>query len=669
MDRWQLIQSALLSQDEDVRLRGLQCLYHWDGVERLDIICKSLGDSSWRVRKEAVALFLSLADAAAHVERIVALLYDEENAGLRNAAAEVLVRLASTALPALLGSAGSPDPDVRKFVLDILGDIGDRRATPLLLNALQGDRETNVRAAAAENLGKLGDAAAVTEMLDALLRPDLLVQFSLLEALGRIGCPVPLEKLQGVFEDKRLRRPLFDALGHIGDEKAVAVLMEGLHDPMRNIRESAIVALERLSSRYGAEIVAGEMRGADFSSVTALLASPSLPVQRAALAIASGECDQDRALLLAQYLDDDRLADQVATILACQGRAVIDSLLTCWAGASQRKRAYLAYLFGVARVESAAPLLAQELGTADEVLRIVLLRALGQVGGASEIVTLAGYLADPEDDLRQAAIDALVAAANHNLSLVVDQLRAFSLHALPSARQAAIQLYGCLGGEESAGALLRAMKDDSALVRRTAISYLDSRNPQHAALLTLALTDEEAEVRCLAIDVLSRNGDRHCLEPISLLLQDDDPWVRVTVIRALGRLGGGEALAAILSGLRDPVGLVAIATLETLREGAIPFDLGVISEHLGHDDDDVVLALVRFLATNPGRDWLVRWGEPLLNHRHAPVRQVLAELLAEEGRAASRLLLQQRLLVEGDDDVRTVLRQALAVFSVHQESP
>jgi HEAT repeat protein len=80
VNRCQLIQTALLSTDEEVRLSGLQSLYRYDGEERIHLVCTALGDNSWRIRKEAINLFLSLPCAVASAERIVALLYNEENA-------------------------------------------------------------------------------------------------------------------------------------------------------------------------------------------------------------------------------------------------------------------------------------------------------------------------------------------------------------------------------------------------------------------------------------------------------------------------------------------------------------------------------------------------------------------------------------------------------------
>ena len=663
MNRWQLIQSALLSTDEEVRLNGLQSLSHYAGEERLDLVCAALGDGSWRIRKEAINLFLSLPPANATAERIVALLYDEENAGLRNAAAEILVKLGSSVLPILTKAAESPDPDVRKFILDILGDIGDRQATPLLLRLLKNDAETNVRAAAAENLGKIRDARAVPEMVSALSSPDLLVQFSLLDALGRIGCAIPVAGLVGLGQNRLLRKPLFDALGRIGDESAIPPLLAGLHDPMRNVREAAILALENLVSRWGGKFLSEQVSAIDLEGMVALLASPSLAVQRAALAILGRHCDRAHALLLASYLDDDNLADDVAAILAARGRDVVADLTGCWFGASDRKKAYLAYLFAATGVESAVGLLIEELKGADDFLRTILLRALGQVGRIEDIATLAGYLEVPEDDVRQAAVDGLVKVAERYHAPVIDLVHDAFAHVDPPVRQAALQVLGRLGGVESETALLMAMKDESALVRRSAIYYLDGRNSHHYPALTLALTDEESEVRRQAIEALAMSADRSLIEPLTLMLQDDDPWVRAAAIRALGRFGGGEALTAVRSGLRDPVGLVTIAAIETLTEENLPFDQKEIAAQLGHADDDVVLAILPLLAVASDPFWMAPWGEKLLGHHHWLVRQRVAELLGQGGTAEGQTLLQQRLLVEEEEVVRDTLRQSLASFS------
>lgn len=667
MNRFQLIQTSLQSPDEEVRLCAVQSLYHYDGEERLELICRALGDPAWRIRKEAVNLFLSLPKSLGSAEHIVALLYDEENAGLRNAAAEVLIRLHSFALPVLIASAETPDHDVRKFILDILGDIGDRHATPLLLRLLQTDAETNVRAAAAENLGKLQDVTAVPVMLDALAEPDLLVQFSILDALTKIGVAVPVGRIVEMSKNRLLRKPLFDALGRIGDETSVVLLVDGLLDSMRNVRESALLALQSLVFRYGEGVLDDKMTPAALESVGALLTSPTLAVQRAALGLLGIHCNKVGALLLASYLDNERLADDVASILVTKGSEIVSSLVDCWEGASEKKKAYLAYLFAENGAKNAVNLLVNELKSADDFLRTVLLRALGQVGEEEEIAIIAGYLDVPEEDVRQAAADGLVKLAERLHSSVIDFVRGAFTHSDPRVRQSSLQVLGRLGGKSAEVTLLMAMKDESSLVRRTAIYYLDGRNPEHYPALTLALTDEESDVRRQAVEALSMSSDRSLIEPMTLVLMDGDPWVRATAVRALGRFGGTEALAAIHHSLHDSVGLVTIAALETLREGMFPFDSKLIAEKLSDDDDDVVLEILKLLAQGSDFDWLGIWGERLLAHRHWQVRQTVAELLGQGGSNAGLTLLQQRLLVEEEDVVRAALCQSIASHSTVTE--
>ena len=163
------------------------------------------------------------------------------------------------------------------------------------------------------------------------------------------------------------------------------------------------------------------------------------------------------------------------------------------------------------------------------------------------------------------------------------------------------------------------------------------------------------------------SADRSLIESLTLMLQDEDPWVRATAIRALGRFGGVEALVAVRSGLRDPVGLVTIAAVETLTEENLPFDQQEIAAQLGHADDDVILVLLKLLAASSDQFWLASWGEQLLGHHHWLVRQKVAELLGQGGTAEGQVQLQQRLLVEEEQIVRDTLRQCLAASPVAGE--
>ncbi|WP_318258722.1 HEAT repeat domain-containing protein [Geobacter anodireducens] len=147
------VNADLQSSDEETRRRAVLDLATVSLDDARELLFVAMGDGSWRVRKEAVSLLLGMCPDKGTIEGIIGLLASVDNAGLRNSAVEVLEGLAGRAVPALLAHLKDDDRDVRKFVVDILGTIGDRSSIPALIDALD-DPDPNVSAAAAENLAR-----------------------------------------------------------------------------------------------------------------------------------------------------------------------------------------------------------------------------------------------------------------------------------------------------------------------------------------------------------------------------------------------------------------------------------------------------------------------------------------------------------------------------------
>ena len=72
---------ALSSPDEEVRLQGLRELAGCDPKEGLGLVFKSFGDESWRVRKEAIDIYMQMPVRHELIGEIIELLHAEENAG------------------------------------------------------------------------------------------------------------------------------------------------------------------------------------------------------------------------------------------------------------------------------------------------------------------------------------------------------------------------------------------------------------------------------------------------------------------------------------------------------------------------------------------------------------------------------------------------------------
>ena len=62
--------------------------------------------------------------------------------------------------------------DVRKFIIDVLGEFRDNRSLPPMLGALK-DEDDNVRATAVEHLGKIGELVVVNALIEILESGDL----------------------------------------------------------------------------------------------------------------------------------------------------------------------------------------------------------------------------------------------------------------------------------------------------------------------------------------------------------------------------------------------------------------------------------------------------------------------------------------------------------------
>ena len=662
MEKRRELEIRLQDNDEEVRLQALKGLAALGIGDSLPALYQALGDSGWRVRKEGVEIFLGLPAAASLCGEICELLHSQENAGLRNAAVEILIRVGRAALPVLLEELACQDHDVRKFALDILGEIGDTSAAEAMLGAL-ADADDNVRAAAAENLGKLRFAEAVPALLDALDGADLLLRFTILEALGQIGATVPVDRLLPLGSDRMVRKALFDCLGQVGGLEALPELVAGLTDEMRNVREAAATALTCVArgeeSAFWSRL--RELAGpAQADALMEMLDSTSEAVRKAAMTLlgACGEARHARHLL--NYFADVTLGEVAVASLVMLGRHVGSSLTELWAGADGRSRICLAYVIGASGCLSGSGLLIEGLGSDNLELRLMSARALGELGEAVAFSPLLAALQEPSEELRREATQALSRLAATTATEAVGMLEPLATAADPGLRAAAIRILACCDAPGVGGMLRFALKDEAAEVRRAAVRAIEARpGEEQITSLMLALTDEDGDVRRLAAEALGASGGKGGVGALELALRDEDIWVRAAAVRSLGRIGGADALHLIDGALADPIGLVAIAALETLGQHDPDRLKTRALIALEHDDEEVVNAAIQFLSGGGSSDWLEERGTDLINHRHWEVRLNAARALAALLGPRCVDQLETRLLVEGEDLVRQELQDLL----------
>jgi hypothetical protein len=101
-------------------------------------------------------------------------------------AIDALIAIGPPAVDEVIAALEHREPIVRRRAADVLGFIGDRRATGALTKAVADDFAW-VRMRAVEALGRLRDPAASRALQDALHDPDALVARAAVEALRQLG--------------------------------------------------------------------------------------------------------------------------------------------------------------------------------------------------------------------------------------------------------------------------------------------------------------------------------------------------------------------------------------------------------------------------------------------------------------------------------------------------
>jgi HEAT repeat protein len=626
----------------------------------------ALGDTDWRVRKEAASAARALEDRPTVATILVAALDDKTNVGLRNAAVEALGALGSDAIPAATRALETLDADGRKLAVEVLGGVPDARATSALVSAL-GDGDANVRATAAEQLGRAaaaGDdarAEAVRGLVGVLGANEPMLVLSALGALDELHAEPPWATLATLTRDPLTRSLALRLAARSPDLAADAALADAIAVDGRAVAREAVIGLAD-------RVIADPSRVAELrrvlcrdgragATVRGFFADDDLGA-RAGAAVLLGVLAQPEDLpLLMDALSDPDLEDRAELALSLYGDAAVSALLV-YAGASPpaRRASVLPIVGALSRDDAPQVLDTMRVALADAAPEVVAsaARVLGSKGTEEDLARLAPLAAHTDARVAAAAGAALVSLGARHQEAARSLLHTFD----PNGPLAAA---GCV--------LVEATRGD-------------------AAWATRALTAGDARTRRAAVEALAAVGSDDAREAVAIALADEDRDVQLAAVRALGRLGAVEAIATLLASPRD--GEVVGASLRALGEvdpdrtealarplvghddpavacaavdaigrwGGTRREDGLF-EALGHRDQGVVTLAISELAQTPSTRAVARLGT-CLDHPSWEVRRLAAEVLGQTGNAAARELIRTRLDREDDPSVREALQWSLS---------
>ncbi|MGB3058669.1 MAG: HEAT repeat domain-containing protein [Anaerolineae bacterium] len=619
MDRERDLAEQLHSPDENQRLDAAERLTADTDLDTAEPLVGALSDQSWRVRRVAVD-GLARRGSADAVSALLRALHDEhENASLLNSALQVLAMSDLDVITPLVDFLDDPDPHLRTYAAQALGEQRTPAAIPALVHTLQYDADTNVRFHAIEALGKCKASEAVDLLLTIAEQDDFFLAFAALDALALIADPQIAARLAPLLTNSLLRAAVVDALGQLGDHTTVAPLCDLLN--LAQAPASVVAsALARLYDRYqatyqeGAFIADLARQHVTAGGEQALLAEIAQAGQGdlRSLALVLGWLEGpavDRTLtgLLAQ----PSVRREVVEALVRHGKVATLHLIEQLARGDMETRQTTIIALGRIGDSLAVPVLIEQLSAAPDLI-VVTAGALAKIGDRRAFHALLPLLGHGDTTVRQAIASSLNSLGHPDMPTYIERYLA---DPNPLLRESAVRIAGYFGYANCIEALFACCRDEDESVRRVAIEhlpYLD--DPRVVAVLGAALMQETPRVRAAAARAFGQLDEIKSLTYLVPALADADPWVRYYCVRSLGRHGYPEALPALQNlAQADPAPQVRLAALEALgRVGGVRA-VAILAPLAEAEDADVARAAIQALGSIGHPDAM----PPLLAALHA----------------------------------------------------
>ncbi len=323
-----LVNALLIDDDPDVRRLAAEDLSGYDTLTVIAALAIGLQDEKKGVRDAA---FRSLCTIGGEkVARAVVEYIGDENITTRNLVAELLMNIGDDAVSALLPFSQDISPDVRKFAIDILGEIGSTYAVESLTHLLR-DSDMNVRLSVIEALGNIGDPYPLKELI-SIYEHDELVRPAVTEAIGKIGdcsaarfCLGQLKKqLSRPPGDSILEYTIIEALGKIGNKSALNYLYKLLPDSSGHVQQVILHAIIQISGRLQYDL---QFTNKDVATLLPILEGASGEMLHSAIKALSGLTGDDITKALIKKLgSSDKVNDHLYQVIMDRQQAFLLSI-------------------------------------------------------------------------------------------------------------------------------------------------------------------------------------------------------------------------------------------------------------------------------------------------------------------------------------------------------
>ncbi len=574
---------------------------------------------------------------------------------LRNAETEADFRHISDRMIAVLESEEAGHA-AKHFACIILKRIADDRSIPALAGLLTDEDLSHMaRYALEDNPATEVDRA----LLAALAEVEGEVEMGILGTLSLRGnqyiLPRLFELAQG--DDLEKATEAIRAIGNAGDaETADALIKIEVTDELALLAADARLRIADRILLDGQDLAATEIYHELYRQTA------HTPVRIAALGgLLQSLPGEQAAELVLQAIDseDDDIRAAVGMHLLRPGTGPVVSTLAEGILAVPDEQKML--ILGVIREGSHSYALESVLALLDsdnEEVQSAAIATLGSIGDGTIVPSLIELSAQP-GDRGKSAMEALKSLSGPE---VADSIIAAAETDDNAVRRAAIQVMAARAESDFAETMLEAARDHDPAIRVAAIRGLASVSDlEHiGAMVNLLVEAESSSERNSLLQAIVRTGLRNDdiearAAPIVSAMPDAEPESKVSLMRALGRLGGEDSLQALVAELENDNREVLMGALNALADWNTACAAPYLLERIQDDPADDIRAFAMRgyinaaarMAAVSGSESIAMYQQALELAQNIQQRRAVLAGLARTSSLESFLMAIQMLEVEG----------------------
>jgi len=645
------------------------------------LVAEGLTDSSKRVRRCAARALGLIGTAAEEAyDGLVAALGDESQ-GVRLLAIDALGQIGDPrGAGPLVALLDDKDDDVREAAVDALGQIGEP-ALEAVSQAYDASDSLRVRLAAIAAWVAIGNDKAVEQLRAALADPSTSedLRVAILDAVEDLTGVDALPLLEAALagESKHVRREAVLSLRDVDAPAATEALIALIEDPddkiqslaVRSLRERYPELLDRVGEgdlevlpallaawramgkkwRDEADVIASSLVQIGAPLVKPLAATIRLDEPAADVIEVLSRIGSDAAAayedLVAQldHPDPDTCCAAARALGALGNRAAIPVLAERLSydpemSKSGRRRARALQHAAAAALgalgRETLPAALDAARSSDPMTRVGGLLALGHIGGGRALAMLDRAVEEKDDDVREAAAEALEQAAGSDVRRLQHMLQ----NEDERVRAKAVKALAKLDDLRSLDLLLRAYGDPSDKVNKAVVEALAQREGERATSILIAAA---AGGNTTAIQALEEHPNPQAIPALAEAL--DAPWYEVytAALETLRHYAEAfaedkeamTALRALLPEIRyllhDDSAKTRRLALETIGALGDSTMVPAVAELVLDDNEAVQLTAVRALADLGGQDATEQLRDRLVQVRDEDLAEEMEDLWEE----------------------------------------